>query len=95
MTNIHGVQPPIAPKPVEPTGNITAAGPAKVSPAPVADTVEISQVARLAAKAQEIPEVRTELVQRVKAEIEAGAYDSPQKVDIAVDRLMEELFPLS
>jgi negative regulator of flagellin synthesis FlgM len=57
----------------------------------VTDVVEISTVARLAAQIQELPEVRTELVQRVKAEIAAATYETPERLDIAVNRLMDEL----
>lgn len=91
MTNIHGVQPPIAPRPPEPTIAISV-GNAKIEPAGISDVVEISTVAKLAAKVQEVPEVRTELVQRVKEEIAAGTYETPERIEIAVGGLMEELF---
>ena len=58
----------------------------------VSDIVEISEVAKLAAKLREIPEIRTDLVEQVKAEIAAGTYETPERVDIAVERLMEEFF---
>lgn len=37
--------------------------------------------------------VRFELVNRIKAEIAAGTYDTPDKMDIALDRLIERLNP--
>ena len=92
MTNIHGIQPPAAPRPVQPTGAVPGAD-ATVRPPDISDTVEISQVAKLAAKIQELPEVRTELVERVKAEIAAGTYETPQRIEVAVTRLTEELAP--
>lgn len=89
MSNINSIQnvsvPAIAP--VAPP----AAGAAPVQASAVTDVVEISTVARLAAKIQELPEVRTELIQRVKAEIAAGTYETPERLDIAVNRLMDEL----
>jgi hypothetical protein len=33
------------------------------------------------------PEVRQELVARVRQEIRAGTYDTPEKLEAAVDRL--------
>jgi hypothetical protein len=39
-----------------------------------------------------LPAVRTEVVQRVKAEIAAGTYETQDKIDVAIDRLMDELF---
>ena len=71
MVNVNGVQPPTAPKAIEPAGAVQPQNQVKET-INVSDTVEISTVAKLAARVQQLPEVRTELVQRVKAEIEAG-----------------------
>ena len=56
------------------------------------DVVEISMAAKLAAKVQNVPSIRTDLVARIKAEITSGVYETPQRMEIAVDRLMEDLF---
>ncbi len=93
MVNVNGVQPPTAPKVIEPASAVRPQSQA-IETTNVSDTVEISTVAKLAAKVQQLPEVRTELVARVKAEIEAGTYETPEKIDITVDRLMDELFNL-
>ncbi|HOF18898.1 MAG TPA: flagellar biosynthesis anti-sigma factor FlgM [Phycisphaerae bacterium] len=90
--NIHGINPAEAAKGIEPVSAANAAKPATQA-AGVSDTVEISAAARLAARIEEIPPVRAELVERVKAEIAAGTYETPERIEIAVDRLMEELFP--
>lgn len=37
------------------------------------------------------PGVRTELVERIRREIEAGTYETPQKWQIALDRLLDDL----
>jgi anti-sigma28 factor (negative regulator of flagellin synthesis) len=37
--------------------------------------------------------IRFDLVNRVKAEIASGTYDTPDKMDIAVDRLIGRLKP--
>ena len=92
MNGIYGVQPPTASNAVDP---VTAAQPTK-SPIRldnVTDTVEISLVAKLAAKVDQLPEVRTELIERVKAQIAAGTYETPERIEIAAERLMEELVP--
>ncbi len=91
MSNIHGIQPPIAPRPIDATDAISA-GNAKVMPPSISDVIEISDVAKLAAKISELPPVRTELVERVKAEIVAGTYDTSEKMNITADRIMDELF---
>lgn len=38
-----------------------------------------------------LPEVRAELVDRVRAEIAAGTYETPEKLQRAVERMLEEL----
>lgn len=91
MTDLHGIQPAMAPNAVE------AANPVLPSSAPsetfgISDVVEISAAAKLAAKVAEIPDVRVQLVETVKAEIAAGVYETPERLDIAVARLTEELF---
>ncbi len=37
--------------------------------------------------------VREDLVARVRAEIEAGVYETPERIDATVDRLVSVLFP--
>ena len=91
MTNIHGINPPIAPKPIDATDPV-ATNNTKVEPPGISDTVEISDVAKLAAKISEIPEVRTQLIERVKTELATGTYETSEKLEIAVERLMEDLF---
>ena len=107
MIHVNGVPPPTAPRPVDPAAPMTA-GVEKVEPPGISDVVEISDVARLAAKLHEIPPVRTELVERVfpvpqttprelvervKTELAAGTYETQERLEITVERLMEELFP--
>ncbi|MGB2820563.1 MAG: flagellar biosynthesis anti-sigma factor FlgM [Phycisphaerae bacterium] len=62
-------------------------------PGGVSDVVEISAAAELAAKIQEIPDVRADLVARVKQEIEAGTYETPERIEAAVDKLLDDLLP--
>ena len=89
MSNINGVQ-QAAVTPVQPVSQ--AYGNAATSaPQAVGDTIEISTVARLASRVHELPDVRTELVERVKAEISAGTYETSDRLDVALERLMEEL----
>jgi hypothetical protein len=35
--------------------------------------------------------IRWQLVERVRREIEAGSYDTPEKMEIALDRLLKRL----
>jgi hypothetical protein len=42
-------------------------------------------------KVRELPAVREDLIQRVKAEIAAGKYETPEKLEIAAQRMLEDL----
>jgi len=88
--NIDGIGPSVPPKAIEPTAQVGNVAP-KPEAAKAADVVEISDIAKLAAKVQELPEVRADLVERVRGEIADGTYDTPERVDAAVERLMDDL----
>lgn len=55
------------------------------------DRVEVSDAARFLAKMNAMPEERTELVNEVRAQIADGSYDTPEKMDLAIDSMIEEL----
>ncbi|MFI4897329.1 MAG: flagellar biosynthesis anti-sigma factor FlgM [Phycisphaerales bacterium JB059] len=55
------------------------------------DRVEVSDAARYLAKLRDLPAVRQDLVDRVRGEIEAGVYESPEKIEKAIDELVEDL----
>jgi hypothetical protein len=38
-----------------------------------------------------LPEVRQDLIDRVREEIASGAYDTPEKVEQALDAIQEDL----
>jgi negative regulator of flagellin synthesis FlgM len=53
--------------------------------------VDISAAAQLASQLGEVPEIRHDLVARVKAAIAEGTYETPGKLDVAVERLLDEI----
>jgi anti-sigma28 factor (negative regulator of flagellin synthesis) len=55
------------------------------------DRVELSDQARLLSKLKQLPEVREGLVNTVKAQIEAGTYDTAERFDTAVNALLDDL----
>ena len=57
-----------------------------------ADSVEFSDAARFLAKIAELPDIRTDLVDRVKSEIAAGTYETEDKIDATINALSEDLF---
>lgn len=68
------------------TAQDTAAGQTRAN-----DQADFSVAAQLLSRINELPDIRTELVARVKAEIEAGTYESADKIDAAIDELAEDL----
>lgn len=55
------------------------------------DRVELSEQARLLSKLKQLPEVREGLVNSVKSQIEAGTYDTPERLDTALQAMLDDL----
>jgi negative regulator of flagellin synthesis FlgM len=55
------------------------------------DRVEISPAAAAASKAAESGSVRNDLVNLIRGQIAAGTYDTPEKMDIALERMFDQL----
>jgi len=61
------------------------------SAAPIQDELQLSSEAQLIEKVRQLPDIRQELVARIRAEIAAGTYETDEKLDIAVGRLLDEI----
>ena len=92
MINVDGINPVSAARPVQPA-QAPVAPQDNTAPGWVTDVVDISIASILAARIHEVPDVRTDLIQRVRDEIEAGTYETEERIDATVDKLMEELLP--
>ncbi len=57
------------------------------------DRVELSDRARLLSKLASLPAIRQDLVDRVRGEIQSGTYDSPERVEGALNSLIDDLDP--
>jgi len=55
------------------------------------DVVEISKVAEMLGKIRDLPDIRAEKVSAIREAIELGTYDEQGKLDVAIDRLLEDL----
>ncbi len=55
------------------------------------DSVEISEVAYWLGKYHDMPEIRSELVERVKSAIDSGNYENDEKWEQAIENLIEDL----
>ena len=81
---VHGVKGPHS------TNRSNGAKPAQPTAGP-SDELDISPAADAAAKAVEGGEIRADLVARVRSEIAAGTYETPDKLDAALDGLLNEI----
>ena len=83
---VHGPHSVKGPHPTR--GATPASGPSR--PASPSDQLDISPAASAAAEAAD-GDIRADLVARVRSEIAAGSYETPDKVAGAVDRLLDEI----
>lgn len=89
---VRGLNSVGATAPVSRTAPATATGPAApVGPAAPRDEVEISAVSRMLDDASRTQGVREQRLEQIKAAIEAGTYDTPEKLEIALDRMLEQI----
>jgi anti-sigma28 factor (negative regulator of flagellin synthesis) len=56
-----------------------------------ADQIDISPEAEFVARASELPEMRSDRVDDIRAQIAAGRYETDEKLEIAVGRLLNEI----
>ena len=78
--------------------NIQNVGPARAkavqgtSPASHVDRVEISEMALFLDKISRLPDIRREKVELVREQIARGSYETPEKVEKAIENLVKELW---
>lgn len=82
---VHGAQPLSAPHPAR------AASPGAQSPVSGADQLDISQPTDFVEQVKQLPEIRAERVEQIRAEMEAGVYETDDKLDAALERLLDEI----
>ena len=85
-SHLHGPQ-QVGP----PHGSRLAEPVARPDAAPINDEVDISQEARLVEEVRQIPDIRQDRVETIRTQIAAGTYESPEKLDVALDRLLDEI----
>ncbi len=54
------------------------------------DRVEISDAARVRDAISRVPDIRPEKISQAREMIAAGEMDTPERMDVAVDRLLKE-----
>jgi len=85
LAHLHGAQPINGPHRTQ------GAGPTQQTDAWTGvDELDISQEADLVSRVRDLPDVRSDRVAQIRAEIAAGVYESDEKLDIALGRLLDE-----
>ncbi|MCE5268089.1 MAG: flagellar biosynthesis anti-sigma factor FlgM [Planctomycetaceae bacterium] len=57
----------------------------------IADEVSISDAARLVEQVQQMPDIREDRVEAVRRQIAAGTYETSDKLNVALERLLDEI----
>ena len=100
---INGVSPVSGPNQINSiqakTSESASQVPEKTAAVPQKDVVDVnaaqtsgtSQASDVTFSGMKVDGIRTDLVNRVRAEIANGTYDTPEKMDIALERLLDSL----
>lgn len=86
LASIHGPQAIQAPHRVQ---NAQPARPSQQVAG--ADQLDISPKAELLSRIREIPGIRADRVAEIRAQIDAGTYETAEKLSTALDRLFDEI----
>jgi negative regulator of flagellin synthesis FlgM len=84
--HLHGAQSvgsPHAPRIAKPSSPSQAGS--------IQDELDISEAGQLFDRARELPEVRRDRVDQIRAQIANGTYETGDKLDVALDRLLDEI----
>ena len=84
--NVHASQPINAPHRAQPTQPT-----ARPDQTTGVDQLDISHEADMASRISEIPDIRADRVAEIRAQIEAGVYETDEKLNVAVERLFDEI----
>ena len=58
---------------------------------PIEEEVETSDAARLLERLRQLPDIRQDRVDAIRAKIAEGSYETKEKLDVAVERLLDEI----
>jgi len=83
---LHGAQPLSAPH----TSRVSSSS-TQATSAPIQDELTLSDAASYVDQVNQMPEVRQDRVAAIRAQIAAGTYETDDKLDTAVNRLLDEI----
>ncbi|HEX4132342.1 MAG TPA: flagellar biosynthesis anti-sigma factor FlgM [Pirellulales bacterium] len=82
---VHGPQSVLAPHAAKP------AGAASIRSVDVSDQIDISPEAQFLTQIGEMPDIRSDRVNQLRAQIASGNYETAAKLDAALERLLDEI----
>jgi len=84
--HVHG------PQPINPQHNVQRSRPTENANATSqADQLDLSEAAQALSNISDIPEIRSDRIEAIRTQIAEGVYDSPDKLDTAIDRILDEM----
>lgn len=90
--HIYGPSQLHGPQSVPATQGARPAQPTSPSEAPqIADEVDISEAAQFAEQIRGMPDIREARVEEVQRQIAEGTYETPERLDAAIERLLDEI----
>ncbi len=90
---IYGAGGPNGPQPIYPRladFTVDASQAAQAGSVP-RDQVEISPLGQMLDSIAQIPDIRHERVEEIRQQIAEGTYETPEKLELALDRLLDEM----
>jgi negative regulator of flagellin synthesis FlgM len=82
---VHG------PQPLGPPHTVRSAPAAAPSSHSFVDELDLSDAGQLAARVHDLPEIRADRVAELRRQIAAGNYETDEKLNVALDRLLDEI----
>ena len=85
-TQLHGPQaigPPHSSRVAKPAAPNTSG--------PIQDELDLSDAARMVEQVKQTPDIRQSRVDAIREQIAAGTYETDAKIEIALDRLLDEI----
>jgi negative regulator of flagellin synthesis FlgM len=84
-SHVHAAQPLAAPHRMAPAQAATSPYSSGI------DQLDISPQADFVAQARELPDIREDRVAAIRDQIKNGTYETPEKLDLALSQLLDEI----
>jgi negative regulator of flagellin synthesis FlgM len=85
-SHLHGAQPIHGPHGIRPSQP-----PARPESPQIADEVDISEAARFTEQIHQMPDIREDQVEAVRQQIAEGTYETSDRLNAAIERLLGEI----